>query len=142
MADRRGPRRLVLPGLVLATAALLALGLLAPVGGVLVLLPGLLVFTVARPAVFTPAGTGPFLALAGERRAFAASLATESRQLGAVLGVALTTTAGIAAYGPVIVEDDRSLVTGFQAAVLVAAAVCALAAAATWRWMPMRKPGT
>lgn len=60
--------------------------------------------------VFTPAGPGPFLALGGERRAFAASLATEARQLGAVLGVAVT--------GAVVT------------------AVCAAATAVVWWRMP------
>lgn len=139
-ADRRGPRVLVVPGLALATAGLLCLALLAPVGGVLVLLPGLLLFAVARPVVFTPAGTGPFLALGAGRRAFAASLATEARQLGAVFGVALTTAAGTAAYGPTLPEGDPELVQAFRAAVIVTTAVCALVALAAWRWMP-RRPG-
>jgi hypothetical protein len=45
------------------------------------LIPGLLVFGVARPAIFTPASGGPFIALPGEHLAFAASLVTEARQL-------------------------------------------------------------
>ena len=135
--DRTGPRALTLPGLALATVALLAVALLAPLGGVGVLLPGLLVFAVTRPLVFTPASTGPFLTLGGERRAFAASLGTEARQLGAVLGVALAGTAMVAVHGTALVEGDAALVEGFQAAVLVAAVACA-GATVVVRW---RMPG-
>jgi EmrB/QacA subfamily drug resistance transporter len=136
ITDRTGPRRLALPGLALATLALLAVALPAPLGSVAVLLPGLLAFAVARPMVFTPANAGPFIALGSERRAFAASLATEARQLGAVLGVALTGMAMAAVHGTELVEGDAGLVDGFQAAVLVAAAVCAVATVAVWRRMP------
>ncbi|MDN5750646.1 MAG: MFS transporter, partial [Pseudonocardia sp.] len=83
----------MLPGRVLAAAGLAAVGSLAWYGSVVALLPGLLVFTLARPMVFTPAGVGAFLSHAGTLRALATSLATESRQLGAVLGVAVSTTA-------------------------------------------------
>jgi EmrB/QacA subfamily drug resistance transporter len=139
VADRTGPRWLVLPGLVLATVALVVLGVLAPLGGVLILLPGLIMLAVARPAVFTPAGIGPFLVVSGQQRAFAASLVTESRQLGAVLGIAFTTTVGIAVHGASLTEHDPALGRGFRAAALTAAIVCALAAVGTWRWMPTQK---
>jgi EmrB/QacA subfamily drug resistance transporter len=138
VTDRRGPRFLVPPGLALAAAGLGAVALLAPAGGLLVLLPGLLLLAVARPLVFTPASAGPFLALDAEQRAFAAGLATESRQLGAVMGVALTTTALVAVHGTTLVDGDAGLVAGFRAAVLVTAAVCAVGALVTWRLMPAR----
>jgi hypothetical protein len=48
-----------------------------------------LALSLARPAVVTPAGAGPLATLRRDRRAFAASLVTESPQLGAVLGVAI-----------------------------------------------------
>ncbi|MFC5993702.1 MFS transporter [Pseudonocardia hispaniensis] len=135
-ADRRGPRALVLPGLVLAAAGLAALGWAAALGGVVALVPGLLALALARPMVFTPASIGPLRTLGTAHRAFAASVVTEARQLGAVLGVALTTTASIAAHGRILVDGDRGLVDGFRAAVFVAAAVCAAAALLVWRWMP------
>ncbi len=138
--DAAGPRRLVLPGLVLTTAALLTLGLLSPLGGILVLLPGLIAFAAGRPAVFTPAGIGPFLAFGAEQRAFAASLAAEARQLGAVFGVTVTTAMGPVGYPASFVTHDQYLVQGFQSSVLVAAMVCALTAVAVWRWMPARTP--
>ncbi len=136
MADRFGPRRLVLPGLILAAVGLVLLAVLAPLGGVLILLPGLVIFAASRPGVFTPAGTGPFLALSAQQRAFAASLATEARQLGAVFGVAVTTAIGIAVHGASILDAGPALGHGLRATTLVTAAVCALAAAAVWRWMP------
>lgn len=138
-ADRHGPRRLVLPGLLVASAGLVLLGVLAPTDGVIVLLPGLITFAMGRPGVFTPAGTGPFLALGPDQRAFAASLATEARQLGAALGVAMTTAVGIAVGGGSVVRGAPLLGHGLRAATLVAAAVCALAAFAVWRWMPTGK---
>jgi MFS transporter, DHA2 family, methylenomycin A resistance protein len=138
--DRTGPRRLALPGLALATVGLLAVALPAPLGAVAVLLPGLLVFAVTRPMVFTPANAGPFIALGGERRAFAASLATEARQLGAVLGVALSGTVMAALHGPHLGENDPALVDGFRAAVLVAAAACVVATVVVWLRMPGPNP--
>lgn len=135
LADRFGPRHLVLPGLFFASVGLVLLAVLAPLGGVLILLPGLAVFAASRPAVFTPAGTGPFLALSAQQRAFAASLATEARQLGAVFGVAVTTAIGIAVHGTSMV-DSGPPGHGLRATTMVAAAVCALAAATAWRWMP------
>jgi MFS family permease len=51
ITDRTGPRRPALPGLALATVGLLAVALLAPLGSVAILLPGLLVFAVTRPMV-------------------------------------------------------------------------------------------
>lgn len=136
MADRLGPRALVLPGLLLAAVALLALALLAPLDGVAVLVPGLLGFALARPVVFTPAGAGPFLALSAEHRAFAAGLATEARQLGALLGVAVAGAVFAAVNGAELTEGDATLVDGFAAAVLVAAAVCAAGAVVVGRRMP------
>lgn len=135
-ADRRGPRTLVLPGLVLALVGLLALVFLAPLGGVAVLLPGLLVFAIARPLVFTPAGTGPFLALGTDRRAFAAGLATEARQLGAVLGVALTGAASSAIAGRAVMQGDAALVDGFRVSLFVVIAVCAVGTLVVGARMP------
>ncbi len=138
MADRRGPRGLVLAGLALATAGLVWMGLSAEALSALLLLPGLLVFSLGRPAVFTPASVGPFATLSDERRAFAAGLVTESRQLGAVMGVAVVgavfAVAGEATPGaePDVVAD------GFRAGMLVAAGVTAAALLAVAAWMPRR----
>lgn len=140
LADRFGPRRLVLPALILAALGLVLLAVLAPLGGVLILLPGLVIFAASRPGVFTPAGTGPFLALSAEQRGFAASLATEARQLGAVFGVAVTTAIGIAVHGASLLDAGPALGDGLRVTTLVSAAVCALAAATVWRWMPHAAP--
>lgn len=136
LSDRRGPRGLVVWGLVLATSGLVLLALLAPIGGVAVLVPGLVAFALARPTVFTPAGTGPFVALGNDRRALAASLGTEARQVGALFGAAVAGTVFAVVNGRELVDGDATLVVGFAAAALVAAAVCAAAGAVAWRWLP------
>jgi MFS family permease len=150
LADRHGPRSLVLPGLVVAAVGLTAVGVLAPTGALVPLLPGLLAFAVARPMIFSPASAGSLLALGPARRGFAASLATEARQLGAVLGVTLTTATALSAAGSTTLSDGGTgHVAGFATAVLVAAAVCAvaaaavcaMAAAAVWRSMPRGTAG-
>jgi DHA2 family multidrug resistance protein-like MFS transporter len=87
--DRHGTRRLTIGALLLASAAMLAIGLLSGERVVLLLLLPLLAFGVARP-VATIAGTaGAVGAISAESRGLAAALATQSRQLGAVLGVAV-----------------------------------------------------
>jgi EmrB/QacA subfamily drug resistance transporter len=138
IADRRGPRGLVLAGLALATAGLAWMALSAGRLSALALIPGLLVFSLGRPAVFTPASVGPFATLTGERRAFAASLVTESRQLGAVMGVAVIgavfAAAGEAAPG----ADPEVVARGFRAGMLVAAGVTAAALAVIAAAMPRR----
>ncbi len=66
--------------------------------------------------------------------AFGASLITELRQLGGVLGVAVTTLVLTTVNGTALRENDAGMVAGFSAAVFVAAALCGLAAAFTaWR---------
>lgn len=135
LADRHGARTLVIPGLTLAAVGLAAVAVAAGASGVWVLVPGLLVFTVARPMVFTPAGSVPFSVLGRERRAFAASLATESRQLGAMLGVALGSAALTVVHGTHLDQGDPTLVDGFRTAVAVAAGVCAVVGLVAWRWM-------
>jgi predicted MFS family arabinose efflux permease len=124
IADHKGARRLISSGLIAAAIGLLGVALAAPAKDVLVILPGLLVFGISRPFVFTPASTGPIKALPSSERGLASSLVAESRQIGAVLGVAalgsitaafeLHSTAGASA-------------AGFQAAMLTAA-VTSLAA--------------
>lgn len=136
LTDRHGPRSLVLGGLVLVAAGLGWLALAAPALDVAWLLPGLLAVSLGRPAVFTPAGVAPTALLPADARGLASSLVTESRQLGAVVGVAvLGAVSGFVAGGAAIPEPDE-LARGFQAAMAVAAAVAALAAVAVWRLMP------
>jgi EmrB/QacA subfamily drug resistance transporter len=121
LADRHGERRLVGGGLVLAAAGLAAIGLLAPTEEVLWLLPGLLAFGISRPFVFTPASTGPIEAIPTGERGLASSLVTESRQLGAVLGVA--------ALGALAAAFEDSGATGASASGLEAGMLVAAGAA-------------
>jgi EmrB/QacA subfamily drug resistance transporter len=86
--DRHGTRELTIGALLLASAAVLAIALLSGERVVLLLLFPLLAFGVARP-VATIAGTaGAVGAISAQSRGLAAALATQSRQIGAVLGVA------------------------------------------------------
>ena len=124
MADRRGERVLVGGGLLLAAAGLAAIGLLGRGGEVLLLLPGLLVFGISRPLVFTPASTGPISAIPAHERGLASSLVTESRQIGAVLGVAVlgSISAGFENGG-----GTGDSAAGLKAAMLAAAGMAVLA---------------
>lgn len=140
LTDRRGPRPLVVGGLVLATAGLVWLGSVAPLRGLLVLLPGLLLFGLSRPAVFTPASAGPFAALPPERRGLVGGLVTEARQLGAVLGVVVLGAVFAGVRGTDLTEA-ASVDRGFQAAMLAAAGVTALAAVTVLLVMPRHRPG-
>jgi predicted MFS family arabinose efflux permease len=86
--DRRGTRGLTVGALLLASAAVLAIALLSGERIVLLLLVPLLAFGLARP-VATIAGTaGAVGAISAQSRGLAAALATQSRQIGAILGVA------------------------------------------------------
>lgn len=138
IADRRGPRSLVVGGLAIATLGLAATALVADRLSALWLVPGLLAFSLARPAVFTPASVGPFASLSGERRAFAAGLVTEARQLGAVLGVAVIGAVFAAAGEAVPGAAPETVAGGFRAGMLVAAAVTATALAIVAVAMPRR----
>jgi len=131
-ADHRGARPLVVGGLALATVGLAAVAIAAPAVDLGRLLPGLLVFSLARPAIFTPASVGPFATLPHADRAFAASLVTEARQLGAVIGVAVAGLAADLVGGPA----PSTAIAGFAATMWVIVGLSAVAAAVTARWMP------
>jgi hypothetical protein len=107
----------------------------------LLLIPGLLVFSLGRPAVFTPASVGPFATLTDERRAFAASLVTEARQLGAVMGVAVVGAVFAAAGEATAGAEPGVVADGFRAGMLAAAGVAAATLAAVALWMPRRAAG-
>ncbi|QUH05976.1 MFS transporter [Saccharopolyspora erythraea] len=137
LTDRRGPWKLVVGGLVLATAGLCWVGMLAPRAGLLVLVPGLLAFSLSRPAVFTPASTGAFTTTPAERRGLASGLVTEARQLGGLLGVSACGAVLTAVQGTDLTAPAR-LANGFEAAMLLASAVtaaAALAVTAVLRWV-------
>ena len=129
LSDWYGPWKLVVGGLVLATAGLCWLGLVAPRGEVLLLVAGLLAFSLSRPAVFTPASSGAFTTTRPERRGLASGLVTEARQLGGLSGVAVC-GAVIAAVRGTDLTETATLAGGFEAAMLTAAAVTAIAALA------------
>jgi MFS family permease len=136
MADTLGARRLVTLGLVVVSAGLVWCALTASLLSVAWLLPGLLVFSLGRPAVFTPASTAAIDAIPDAERPTAASLVTEARELGAVLGVSV---AGVAAElaGRLTSQDAAA---GFAAAIWTTAVVTAVAAMAAARWVPGVRP--
>ena len=133
LADRHGPRRLVGIGLIVAAAGLAMIGLLAPAEEPLLLVPGLVVFGVSRPFVFTPASTGPLKAIPADERGLASSLVTESRQIGAVLGVAVLGSIAAAFDGS---GGPGSSAAGLAAGMLVAAAAALVSALAALALLP------
>lgn len=89
LTDRHGTRWPTAAAMALAAAALVAIALLARREEVLLLLPAFLAFGIARP-VATVAGTaGAVGAIPRADRGLASALVTQSRQLGAVMGVAV-----------------------------------------------------
>jgi MFS family permease len=120
LADR-GRGGVVVPlGLLAAAAAMAWIAALADRRSVWLLLPALCVFGLSRPFLFTPSSTGPVQALPERERALAASLVTESYQLGAALGIAV---AGC-------VVGLVGGVAGFQVAIAIAGALCLVSTAA------------
>jgi MFS transporter, DHA2 family, methylenomycin A resistance protein len=134
LADRHGERRLVGGGLLLAAAGLTMIGVTAAAGEVHLMMVGLVVFGVARPLVFTPASTGPLDAIPATERGLASGLVTESRQLGAVLGVAALGSI-VAAYN-VVGGSAGASATGLRAGMLTAAAASLLAGAVALAALP------
>ena len=133
LADRHGERSLVGFGLFVTAAGLAAIGVSARAEEALLLVPGLLVFGISRPFVFTPAGTGPLKAIDPEERGLASSLVTESRQVGAVLGVAVLGGVGAAFEGA---EGTGASAAGLEAGMLVASGAALLAALVAFRLLP------
>lgn len=89
LSDRIGTRLLTPASTMLAAAAVAAIGLLSHLGNVLLLLPAFLLFGIARPIGTIAGSVGTVAAIPPEHRGLASSLATQARQLGAVLSVAL-----------------------------------------------------
>jgi EmrB/QacA subfamily drug resistance transporter len=118
LADR-GRGAIVVPGALLGAA--IALGWIAGSAdrrSVWLMLPALCLFGLSRPFLFTPSSTGPVQALPDRQRALAASLVTESYQLGAAIGIAVS--------GCVV--GLVSGIAGFQIAVAIAGGLCLLVA--------------
>ncbi|HEX5191922.1 MAG TPA: MFS transporter [Solirubrobacteraceae bacterium] len=120
LADRGRGGVLVPLGLLAAAAAMAWIAALADRRSVWLLLPALCVFGLSRPFLFTPSSTAPVQALPGRERALAASLVTESYQLGAALGIAV---AGC-------VVGLVGGLAGFRIAIAIAGAVCLVSTAA------------
>jgi MFS family permease len=132
LADTVGPRRLVTVGLVAMTLGLAWCATRAGSFSVAWLLPGLVLFSLARPAVFTPASAAAIDAIPDQQRPTAAGLVTESRQLGAVLGVSVAGVAADVAGG----LGAQEAADGFAAAIWTTAVVTGVAAAVASRWVP------
>jgi EmrB/QacA subfamily drug resistance transporter len=139
IADRRGERLPVGIGLLVAAAGLAAIGLLARSEEALLLVPGLVAFGVSRPFVFTPASTGPLNVIAADERGLASSLVTESRQLGAVLGVAVL---GAIAAASESGEGTGASAVGLERGMLAAAAAALVAGAVALVALPHRRGAT
>ena len=89
LTDRRGERWPTALAMVLAAVALLAIALLAGREEVLLLMPALLAFGIARPIATVAGTTGAVGAIPRADRGLASALVTQARQLGAVMGVAV-----------------------------------------------------
>jgi EmrB/QacA subfamily drug resistance transporter len=124
LADRRGER---LP---------VGIGLLATGEEALLLLPGLVAFGISRPFVFTPASTGPLKVIPADERGLASSLVTESRQLGAVLGVAAL---GAIAAAFESGEGTGGSAAGLETGMLAASAAALLAGTVALMALPHRR---
>ena len=89
MTDRRGARGLLSGAMLLAAVALALIAALADARMVLILLPAFLLFGIARPIALVAGSTAAIGAIRKEDSGLASGLATEARQLGAVMGVAV-----------------------------------------------------
>jgi MFS family permease len=140
MADKHGSGRLIYGGLALAAAGLLGIAIAAATDEIWLLLLALLVFGLARPSVFTPAGAAEIEAIPRAERGLSASLVTEARQLGAVLGVAVAGAVLTAVESAAGGDKAEALADGLTAAMLVSAGLAAAAAVVTSRLMGRRRP--
>jgi EmrB/QacA subfamily drug resistance transporter len=137
LADRHGPRRMVIGGFVAAVAGLVWLALSAGADDVFLMMPGMLMFGISRPFIFTPAATVPVGVLPLAKRGFASSLVSESRQVGAVLGVAVigAVVAGVES-GHAAPLRPGTLAGAFEAGMLVCAGLCLAALLVALATMP------
>ena len=106
LTDRIGTRGPTAGAMLLAAAGLAAIGLLADHEAVLLLLPAFLAFGIARPIATVAATAGTVGVIPREARGLSSALVTQSRQLGAVLGVAVL---GLVLTGFELAERDRLL---------------------------------
>jgi MFS family permease len=137
LADTLGVRRIVVAGLVTVTAGLLLTAAAAPTLTIVWLVPGLLLFGISRPAVFTPPSSGAMAEIPAEDRPIAASLVTEARELGAVIGVSVVGVVADFAGR----DTPQEATTGFVASMVATAIVTALALVGVLRGMRRRPSG-
>jgi EmrB/QacA subfamily drug resistance transporter len=88
-SDRLGTRGLTAGSMALAAVAVAWIAVFSSRRDVVLLLPAFLAFGVARPIATIAASTGTVGAIPRNARGLSSALVTESRQLGAVLGVAV-----------------------------------------------------
>jgi MFS family permease len=89
LVDRSGARWLVSGGMAVAATGLFYLAAVAGEEEIALVVPALLLFGASRPLVITPASRAALDAVPEEKHGLAAGLVTSSRQIGAVLGVAV-----------------------------------------------------
>lgn len=141
ISDRYGPRALVVGGLLLASTGLALLSFLAPKENLALLIPALLLFSLARPAVFTPSSAAAFDGIAPEQRALVGGMVTEARQLGGLMGVAVLGTVMAGVRGTDL-EHGVRLADGFAAAMVTTAGVTLIAALIVALTLPRRRRTT
>jgi EmrB/QacA subfamily drug resistance transporter len=88
-SDRLGTRGLTAASMALAALAVAWIAVFAGQRDVVLLLPAFLAFGIARPIATIAASAGTVGAIPRSARGLSSALVTESRQLGAVLGVAV-----------------------------------------------------
>ncbi|MGB3187739.1 MAG: MFS transporter [Ornithinimicrobium sp.] len=114
LADRRGTQAMVFGSLLLAAAAIAVIAALAGARAVIPLLVPLLAFGIARPVATVAATAGAVGAIPAHSRGLATALATQSRQIGAVLGVAVIGLVVTAAEHAERTKLLQSINTGFD----------------------------
>jgi EmrB/QacA subfamily drug resistance transporter len=129
-ADRVGPRGGIVMGITLLGASVVALGLLAPDGRYSELWPAFVVFGAGVGLVTVTTSTAGMDAAGSRVRGEAAGILTTARQVGGTIGLAAMSAVFVA------VEQGHpgrtSIGDGLEAALLLAAGVCAATAVATF----------
>ena len=135
--DRFGPRGGIVMGIALLGASVLALGLLAPDGRYSELWPAFVVFGAGVGLVTVTTSTAGMDVAGSRERGEAAGILTTARQVGGTIGLAAMSAVFVAVEqaqaGPLPIGD------GLEAALLLAAGVCAVTAVATFLLLGRRR---